>query len=188
MNNKPLYLAALLALAACAGKDGAQPAQPAGQQPAAQSAGAAKGAPEAAGYVKKSTYFRLPLAAGGEVDLASYAGKPVLVTFFTENCPYCRKAAPFLQKVHAAYSPKGLSSVGICVEDSVQAAGNYAGDFGLTFPVAYKGGQVSRAYRTRGVPYIFLLTKDHEIYDVWEGYDPQYDASILKAVETVLKS
>lgn len=173
----PLAAAALL-LAACGKKE--QPAtQP--ETPAAQT----QAAPSADGYARKETYFKLPNAAGGEIDLAAYAGKPVLVMFFTETCPYCRKAAPFIQKVHASHGP-GLGVVGICVQDSAQAAKNFAQDFSVTFPLAYKGKEVSRKYRTQGVPYIYLLDKGHEVYDVWEGYDPQYDSSILKAVETVL--
>jgi len=175
-NRLILTAAAALLLAACDGKKDQPAPAPESQAPAAQNAQ----------YAKKSTYFRLPNAAGGEVDLASYAGKPVLVVFFTETCPYCRKAAPFIQKTAAAYGPKGLSTVGICVQDSAQAAKNFAADFGITFPLAYKGKEISRNYRTQGVPYIYLLTADHEIYDVWEGYDPQYDAPITKAVETLL--
>lgn len=150
--------------------------------PAAPSAAPKGSAP----YVKKDTYFKLPNAAGGETDLAAYAGKPVMVIFFTETCPYCRKAAPFMQKTASAYGPKGLSVIGICVQDSAQAALNFSADFGLTFPLAYRGKEISRNYRTQGVPYIYLLTRGHEIYDVWEGYDERYDTSIQQAVEAVL--
>lgn len=188
MKNRLLSLAAAaLLLAACGKKE--QPA-PAPEAPDAKTAQAAKAsAPSrapAAPYARKDTYFKLPGAAGGEIDLASYAGKPVLVMFFTETCPYCRKAAPFIQKLADAYGAKGLGVVGICVQDSAQAALNFASDFSLTFPLAYKGREISRNYRTQGVPYIYLLTAQHEIYDVWEGYDQRYDPSVIKAVETVL--
>lgn len=156
------------------------------EQAAPQTGGAAQASPANTSYAKKDTYFKLPKAAGGELDLASYAGKPVLVMFFTETCPYCRKAAPYIQKVHAAYSAKGLAVAGVLVQDEAQPALNFAADFGITFPIAFKGKETSRKYRTQGVPYIYLLNKEHEIYDVWEGYDPQYDAPIQKAVEAVL--
>ena len=177
--------AALFVLSACEKKELPleQPASQAGET--ARSAAPAR-SQTAASYAKKATYFNLPNAAGGEVDLADYAGKPVMVMFFTETCPYCRKAAPFIQSAAAAYSPKGLRVVGILLQDSPQPALNFAADFGITFPLAYKGKEISRNYRTQGVPYIYLLNKEHEIYDVWEGYDPAYDAPIRKAVETVL--
>ncbi len=168
--------AVLFVLAACGRKE----------QPGAGAENRAAPENSSAAYAKKDTYFKLPNAAGGDIDLASYSGKPVLVMFFTETCPYCRKAAPFIQKVSASYTQKGLVVLGICIQDSPQAALNFAADLGVTFPLAYKGKEISRNYRTQGVPYIYLLTRGHEIYDVWEGYDEQYDAPILKAVETVL--
>ena len=64
-------------------------------QPAATAAGKPA---KAAAYQKRETYFKLRNAAGGMLDLASYAGKPVFVFFFTENCPYCRKLAGDLVK------------------------------------------------------------------------------------------
>jgi peroxiredoxin len=186
MSNTILSLAAAaLLFSACGKKSEPAPAAP----PAAQETAVPAAVPAPAGakpYVKKDTYFALPNSAGGQIDLASYAGKPVLVMFFTETCPYCRKAAPFIQQVAASYGTKGLGVIGICVQDSAQAANNFAADFALTFPVAYKGKEISRNYRTQGVPYIYLLTAEHEIYDVWEGYDQRYDASIQKAIETVL--
>ena len=181
--------AILLVLAACGDKE--QPAPRVENQAAAAARQAAPAAPAArskpAGpYVKKDTYFKLPGAAGGDIDLAAFAGQPVLVMFFTESCPYCRKAAPFMQRAYSAYSPKGLVVLGILIQERPQPAVNFAADLGVTFPLAYKGREVSRNYRAQGVPYIYLLTKEHEIYDVWEGYAEQYDNSILKAVETVL--
>jgi len=169
----------LFVLAACGKKE--QPVDQAEKQVAAS------GEKTIPGYAKKDTYFRLKNAAGGEIDLASYAGKPVVVMFFTETCPYCRKAAPFIQKVSAAYVPKGLGVVGICIQNSPRAALNFAADLGVTFPLAYGGSEISRHYRTQGVPYIYVLNRQHEIYDVWEGYDPEYDSSIIKAVEAVLE-
>jgi len=187
MSNRILSLAAAaLLFAACGKKEQPAPGTTAPAQEAAREQAPAAAKKAGASYVKKDTYFALPNSAGGEIDLAAYAGKPVLVMFFTETCPYCRKAAPFIQQVAASYGPKGLNVVGICVQDSAQAANNFAADFALTFPVAYKGKEISRNYRTQGVPYIYLLTAQHEIYDVWEGYDQRYDASIQKAIETVL--
>ncbi|MDO8806085.1 MAG: TlpA family protein disulfide reductase [Elusimicrobiota bacterium] len=177
--------AALFVLSACGKKE--LPLEQPASRPGETARPATAAQPQtAAPYAKKDTYFKLPNAAGGEIDLAAYAGKPVLVMFFTETCPYCRSAAPFIQKVYASYSPKGFGVVGILLQDSPQPALNFAADLGVAFPLAYSGKEISRNYRTQGVPYIYLLNKQHEIYDVWEGYDPRYDAAIIKAVETVL--
>lgn len=183
MNKKLLTITALtLALAACGKKEQPAPAEPAGQSVTAQAPVTA-----APAYNKKETYFNLPLAGGkGRLDLATYAGKPVMFMFFTETCPFCRKAAPAVEKFHQAYGPKGLNVMGICIQDDAQAALDFAKSLGVTFPLAYKGRPAYQAYKAQGVPYIYLLDKDHKVYDVWEGYDPSYDPSMLKAIETVL--
>jgi peroxiredoxin len=164
-----------LTLAACGKKEQPAPQPPA--QPGTQATGT---------YEQKETYFKLPGAYGGELDLASYAGKPVLVFFFTETCPYCRKAAPEMQKLYQKYGQKGLAFAGICLDETADAPKNFAKDLGVSFPLAYNGMQVSRRYRTQGVPYIFLLDRTHKIFDVWEGYDESYLPQINKTIGTLL--
>jgi thiol-disulfide isomerase/thioredoxin len=177
MKNKILTVAAAaLLLAACGKKE--QPAPAADAQAGAAQAGA--------GYQKKATYFKLPAAAGGELDLAAYAGKPVLVMFFTESCPYCRKAAPAVEKLSKAYGPKGLSVLGVCIEDEKEAALNFGRDLGVTFPLAYQGRPIYKNYKAQGVPYLYLLDSGHNVADIWEGYDESYDPQMIKSIEKLL--
>lgn len=170
---------AIFILAACGKKE----------QPAARADNSTLGMaqPEAAAaYAKKNTYFKLPGGAGGEIDLAAYAGKPVMVLFFAEWCPFCNKAAPFLEKMYGTYKKQSLQLIGIDVENDKNSANVFAGNHGLTFPVAYNGGEVARRYKTQGVPYIFLLTKEHTVYKFWPGYDESFDKEILKAIKEVI--
>lgn len=153
----------------------------------AADAGPDSGQPaKAAAYEKKETYFKLGNAAGGTLDLASYAGKPVFVFFFTETCPYCRKAGPDMEKLYKAYGPQGLNMVGVSLEDSPDGALNFAKALGVTFPLAYGGGEIAANYRAQGVPYIYALDSRHKIYDVWEGYDGSYYPEIEKTVKSLL--
>ena len=138
-------------------------------------------------YTKKETWFRLPSYKGGEIDLAAYAGKPVLLMFFTEGCPYCRKAAPFIAEMGDKYSGKGLSVIGIALERSPAPVARFAKDFGLGFPLAYNGQAAAAKYNAMGVPFIYLLTKAHSIHNVWAGYDPGFDPEIIRAVEEVIR-
>ena len=170
---------AIFLLAACGKKE-----QPAAR---ADNSTAGTGRPKAAAaYAKKGTYFKLPGVAGGEIDLAAYAGKPVIVFFFAEWCPFCNKAAPFLEKTYRTYKARSLQLIGIDTENDKRSAIVFAENHGLTFPVAYNGGEAARRYKTRGVPYIFLLTKEHTVYRFWPGYDESFDKEILKAIEEVI--
>ena len=146
------------------------------------------GTPAAEGQAAEaSASFKLPDYRGGDVDLAAYAGKPVMLMFFTETCPYCRKAAPFIKKLSDQYASKGLNTLGICVEDTAAPAAGFAKAFGLTFPIAYKGRDVAVQYKTQGVPYIFLLTKKHVVHNVWAGYDESFDKEIIEGIEEIIK-
>jgi thiol-disulfide isomerase/thioredoxin len=176
-----IIAAATLSLAACSKK--AETPAPAGETVTASSP-VAKAVP---GYEKKETYFKLPLAAGGgDLDLAAYSGKPVMFMFFTETCPYCRKAGPAVEKLNKTFGPKGLNVMGICIQDDAQAALNFGRSLGITFPLAYNGRPVYKAYKAQGVPYIYLLDKTHKIYNVWEGYDESYDPEMVKAITALL--
>jgi peroxiredoxin len=131
--------------------------------------------------------FTLPAAAGGKISLASYAGKPVLLMFFTESCPYCRAAGPAIERLAAQYAPEGLSALGVCLDEDRQAALNFAKDLGVTFPLAYAGRNAFREYHGLGVPYIYLVDAKGYIYDVWEGYDESYLPAMHEAVEKLLR-
>lgn len=130
--------------------------------------------------------FRLPAAKGGEIDLAAYAGKPVMLIFFTESCPYCRLAGPALEKLSKTYGPKGLNVLGVSLDADKDSALNFARDLGITFPLAYDGREAFSEYRARGVPYIYLVDGNRKLYEVWEGYDESYAPVMRSAIEALL--
>lgn len=137
-------------------------------------------------YVETDFYFKLPSYKGEEFDLRKSNGKPVLVMFFTENCPFCQKAAPFMEAIHKKYSSKGLSVVGISVKPNIESARDFAKEFNLTFEVLYNGRDTARKYGISGVPFIYLLNKDHTLRRVWAGYDKSYEKDIEEAINKIL--
>lgn len=137
-------------------------------------------------YKETDYYFKLPLYNGGEVDLKNYAGKPVLVMFFTENCPYCQKAAPFIETMYKKYSSKGLGVVGISVRPNPESAKYFATEFKLTFELAYNGKDVAKRYGISGVPFVYLLNKDHTLNKVWAGYDKSYESNIDETISKII--
>ena len=138
-------------------------------------------------YRRKNTWFELPAASGeGTINLENYKNQPVLPMFYTETCPYCRKAAPALEKIYNKYSQHGLQVLGLCAESGKDAALRFASELGITFPMAYEAQSVSRRYGVQGVPFIYLLDKNHELSEVWPGFDNSYSVQIEKAVQKVL--
>lgn len=55
---------------------------------------------------------------GGELKLADFRGKYVLVDFWASWCVPCRKGNPHLLSLYAKYKPKGLEIIGVSDDDN----------------------------------------------------------------------
>ena len=87
-----------------------------------------------------------------------------------------------MKKVYDTYDEKGLIVLGISVDPNKETATKYAHEQKLNFPIAYAGAEISAQYKTRGVPYIFVLDKNHEIMEFWAGYDESYDTPMIETI------
>ena len=72
---------------------------------------------------------------GGKLQLEALKGRPALVNFWATWCPPCRRELPMLAKVHGRYGKK-IAFLGLAVEDNAEFVGEYAGAYGLRYPVA----------------------------------------------------
>jgi len=124
--------------------------------------------------------FTLPDTDGGAVRKADFAGKPLLVIFMCNHCPFVKHLADKLAEKAAGYQDKGVAVVGINANDVT----NYPQDApekmaeekrqrGYTFPYLFDETQeVAKAYRAACTPDIFLFDADHKLY-----YRGQFDES-----------
>ena len=71
--------------------------------------------------------------AGGEYDLASFRGKPVVINFWASWCVPCRQEAPVLNA--AARANPEVQFLGADIQDSDAAARTYQAEFGSPYPV-----------------------------------------------------
>jgi peroxiredoxin len=86
----------------------------------------------------------------GEVNLADYRGKVVVVNVWASWCPPCRVEATELEKVFNATKSRGVQVVGIDFRDNRGAAQDFARDRALTYPSLYDYG--GRTLKALGVP------------------------------------
>jgi peroxiredoxin len=91
--------------------------------------------------------FSLPDLAGGAGDLAGYAGRPVVIDFWTTWCGLCVKEFPVFQEFYRTYGDR-MGFLSICSGSSGKRAAEMAAEKGITFPVLYDGEKVvARAYQ-----------------------------------------
>jgi peroxiredoxin len=124
--------------------------------------------------------FSLPATDGKTVRRADFIGRPLLVLFICNHCPFVKHLREHLAATCKEYQQKGMAIVGINAND----AANYPDDspakmveevktIGYTFPYLYDESQATaKAYTAACTPDFFLFDRNHKL--VYRG---QYDSS-----------
>ena len=73
--------------------------------------------------------------AGAKVDLARFAGKPLVINLWATWCGPCRLEMPQLQELFAKFRDRGLTIVGISVDDTPEDIRKAADEFKITYPM-----------------------------------------------------
>jgi peroxiredoxin len=124
--------------------------------------------------------FALPNVDGKTVSLADFAGKPLLVVFMCNHCPFVVHVREALATFATEYQARGIAVVGIsanCIQshpmDGPQQMKEEHRRAGYTFPYLYDESQaVAKAYRAACTPDFFLFDKNRKL--VYRG---QFDDS-----------
>ena len=102
-------------------------------------------------------------AAGADVSLASFAGKPLLINLWATWCGPCRLETPQLVKLYEQYKDRGLVIVGISVDDGPEAVKAFAEELKVTYPML-SGKDVEDRLHALGyddlLPMSILVRKD----------------------------
>lgn len=122
--------------------------------------------------------FALPDTGGRSVRLADFQGKPLLVAFLCNHCPYVKHIAPAFAKVARELQAMGVAVVGInsndadaYPDDSPEAMKREVRARGYTFPYCFDATQqVARAYGAQCTPDLFLFDAQHRL-----AYRGQFD-------------
>ncbi len=128
----------------------------------------------------KAPDFSLPDTSGNTVSLADFRGKPLLVAFICNHCPYVKHMIAEFTAQTAKWTGQGLSTVAISAndaskypEDGPEAMADLARQQGFSFPYLYDESQeVAADYGAVCTPDLFLYNADHTL--VYRG---RFDAS-----------
>ena len=124
--------------------------------------------------------FSLPNIDGSTVSLADFSGKPLLVIFMCNHCPFVVHLRSALAAFGDEYGEKGLAIAGISSndvenypQDGPEEMKMEAADAGYNFAYLYDADQsVAKAYKAACTPDFFLFDADHTL--VYRG---QFDSS-----------
>ena len=124
--------------------------------------------------------FSLVNVDSATVQLSDFSGKPLLVIFMCNHCPFVVHLREALAAFGDEYQAKGLSVVGISSndvdgypQDGPEEMKTEAVSAGYNFPYLYDADQsVAKAYKAACTPDFFLFDNDHSL--VYRG---QFDSS-----------
>lgn len=124
--------------------------------------------------------FSLPNVDGRTVSLSDFSGRPLLVMFLCNHCPFVLHLKQALAEFSKEYQARGLDVVGISSndaeaypQDGPDAMKQFAREAGYTFPYLFDETQgIAKAYRAACTPDFFLFDSDRKL--VYRG---QFDDS-----------
>ena len=124
----------------------------------------------------------------GQTDgLSRYRGSVVVMNLWATWCPPCREEMPALQRFYQENKGKGVVVLGIDQGESAQAAGTFARQHGVTFPILLDADQqYGRSYAAVGLPTTVIVARDGHVV---KGIDGQLSlAQLREAVGPALRA
>ncbi|MDX8411140.1 MAG: TlpA disulfide reductase family protein [Mariprofundaceae bacterium] len=109
---------------------------------------------------KPAPKFTLELLDGGEFQMSSHKGKPVMLNFFASWCHPCRVESPELVSVRGEYEAKGVSFLAIAIDDTEEDVKKFIEKLGFSFPIGIdKTGEIKDAFGVYGLPTTYFIGK-----------------------------
>jgi cytochrome c biogenesis protein CcmG/thiol:disulfide interchange protein DsbE len=107
---------------------------------------------------------------GQPFDLASLAGRPVLINFWGPSCIPCREEFPLMKAKLAEHGADGLAIVGVLTDDPVEPARSFVAQYGATWPtVADPDKALKTAYRVAGRPQTYFVDRNGVLRSIQIG-------------------
>ncbi len=117
--------------------------------------------------------FALRNTSGGTLRLSEYRkNSPVLLAFFRRDCPTCRLALPFLERLYRRHGRSGVHFLGIAQEGRQEAAA-FAKELGIMMPLVLEeapGWEASTACGVTELPAVLLLDAEGSIRTSLSGF------------------
>ena len=122
------------------------------------------------------------LDGSGEVALADFSGKVVVVNFFASWCLPCTQENPALVRVYERYRGSDVVLLGVNLQESRENGLAYVQRMGMSWAtLADDDGHVVLSYGVFGPPETFFIGRDGIIEGRHIG--PIDEATLVKAIE-----
>ena len=126
------------------------------------------------------------LVDGSTVNMESFRGQPVLITFWASWCGPCRWELPELQEIYDDFASEGFELLAVNVDSSPQVAQRYLERMDLSIPAYRVGRQELAMLGVRSIPTNVLVGPDGRPVQLYTGYSEDVAKDIRRLVEELL--
>jgi thiol-disulfide isomerase/thioredoxin len=122
------------------------------------------------------------------VSLNDLKGKVVLIEFTGIGCGPCHAAIPFLKELASKYDDTAFEVVGIETwNQNIDMIKRYHEKQGMNYKTLQSNKLIEKLYQVDGVPRFYLLNRNHEIVEVFQGYSKSVtDPKIKTLIEEMI--
>ena len=117
-----------------------------------------------------------------QLDIESFRGRPMLMTFWASWCGPCRQELPELQKLAAELADTGFALVTINMDDSAIVGARFLKKYNLDIPVYRMDQRTLLALGVRSLPTNMLLDPEGRPVMILRGYSPAVPDEIRRLV------
>jgi len=122
-----------------------------------------------------------------KVQLASFAGKVVVVDFWATWCGPCHESFPVYQRLSQKFAGK-VVVVGISVDEEPNGIAKFAKETGATFALAWDDGQItSKSYQPPTMPTSYVIDASGVVRFVHSGFHSGEEQELEAELNSLLK-
>lgn len=123
-----------------------------------------------------------------QLDVESFRGRPLLMTFWASWCGPCRQELPELQKLSVELADDGLALVAINVDQSAVVGARFLKKYNLDIPTYRIDQKTAMMLGLQSLPTNMLLDPEGRPVMILRGYSPDVPNEIRRLVEEMVGS